>query len=246
MGIQGLERFQKDFAEVASKVINTIMENHKSEFEEVFINHFLDFDGPTEVARDMSKDEKFFSKAFYGFGEITKSYDCINDACIYIRRFPYNDTNISRVRYLRYNIESYLNEMYILKNRLIAYLKVIERSYKSTTKEDEVKSIIAPLYSIVSESLKGIVNVRGGHVHGTRYSDKDLDRLETIELVTIGDYETYKNMFHNHYKGTRVKWVKTLKGNNEVVKKLLDFYFDELHRILFDDNGDLHYASKYS
>ena len=241
----GFEGYRTSIARVAREVIQAIAEENKTELSEAFANHLYDLDGPTTIERRKSSNEEFFGKVFYGFMEISNSYESLNDISLYVRRFPYNEDSASRVRYLRYNVEAFLNEIYILKERLISYARVIERYYKGTSREADVTKIIKPLYRIVSHNLKNIVDVRGHHLHVTRYSDGGLDKLSSLELVTIyGELSQYRNYFIQEYRLERKKWSQIIKNSNENIKINLDNYFEMLFNVVFDSEARLNYPEK--
>jgi hypothetical protein len=111
-------------------------------------------------------------------------------------------------RHLQFCVESYLSEVYLLRERLVAYLKVIQRQYKGevglraalTQCQSVVKSVVTP--------LEGVVRVRSAHVHEYRFKDPDIDRLGTIALLSQSDSEFSRIMrtfFRMEYPTVRKK-----------------------------------------
>ena len=101
-----------------------------SEFREIFKNHIFGLRGPKQLAKKREKGDRNILKLLEGFFEIANSYYCLIDIETYIGRFPYGNTEIYKTRHLEYHMENYLNEAYILKERLNAYSTLIQRLYK--------------------------------------------------------------------------------------------------------------------
>lgn len=237
--IDGYEKYKSALIEAVKPVILDRPEEEQEAVGEALRNTLFDLDGPRYTSSKFTQTERLIGELFFDFTEITKSYLNLRDIEIYVRRFPYGDTDISRARYLTYHVENYLNEVYILKERLTAHLTIIERRYKKSQKIQEIKTKIDPLKKLILLSLDGILTTRGTHVHRVRYSDKDIDRLETFELIDNTE-DRFLSGFHDmEYRKIRKKWVERIKSNNDATKKLLDTYCSNLHSILFDERGEL-------
>lgn len=172
---------------VTQGIMAPMIEEVKEESQNVIMNSILGLEGPKSKERDPSPREYFIAnKLFRPMSEFMYSLEAIENIAVYARSFPYKRQGISRATYLKYHAENYLNELYLLKNRLIAYLKLIGKSYKKSEISKHVAKTISPLYTVVSKTLKGYIQVRGAHVHKHRYSDDDFDRLSALELLSRG------------------------------------------------------------
>ena len=90
-------------------------------------------------ARKYSPRELFASHTLYTpLSEIMKSFHSLENIKIYIGSFPYKNNKIKKDDYLRYHLENYLNELYILKNRLIAYIDTLIKAYNKSQIKDNV------------------------------------------------------------------------------------------------------------
>jgi len=212
------------------------------EFKEVVGNSLYDLDGPRRIS-ERASDKAYFvaNKLFHPLSEIMNNLEAIENISIYSGSFPYKRHGVSRISYLRYNIENYLNELYILKNRMIDYLKIIERSYRKCNRVEEIKKTLKPLYVLVSSALEGYVNVRGAHVHKNRYTDSEIDRLVELELFSnLSDSSELGQLLHSQfilgYRETRKKWVKKMKDDLQALNKLVDIYFENLCEVLINNN----------
>jgi hypothetical protein len=141
-------------------------------------------------------------------------------------------------------MENYLNEIYILRERLKSYFTIIGRLYKKDPSHKNILKKTRPLFTVVHESFKGIIETRGSHVHRTRFYDEDLDRLSSQEFLSDhGNDELIfiKNLFKFEYRTVRRKLKKTIKNNNKQIRILLDACFDVLYEIVTDQRGNIKY-----
>jgi hypothetical protein len=202
------------------------------ELGEALMNTILGTEGPRTVSSPPSPRSVFVAnKLFRPLGEIIDSLSNIHNIAIYVNSFPYRRQRVSRVAYLRYHIESYYEEIYILKERLIAYLTAITRAYRKSDRAKVVKEGLGPLFSIVSNTLKAYVDRRGAHVHVARYSDGDIDRLSTLELLSSQQgrlAETLAPLYHEAYRSVRRTWHRRIKDDLAALDNLIDAYFERV------------------
>ena len=230
------------YFELVMKEIRAFMprddEEDWREFGEAIMNQVFR-SGPTVISKKPAKKEEFVAnKIFRPMSEILSSLWAIENISIYVRSFPYKKQGISPLSYLQYHIENYLNEIYILKTRLISYLNILEKAYSKFKQERVTSKTLKPLYSAVTTAFKPYAEVRGSHVHVSRFMDEDTDRLSTLNLLSIsGDNfgHLMKNMFVSCYRAARKKWAEKIEKDSVAIHKLLDFYFGELTKMLFQD-----------
>lgn len=187
--------------------------------------------------------EKFITDLWNEFHEIVKSYDNLKDIEIYIRRFPYRRLQIKPSRYLRYHIENYLHEIYILSERFNKFLTVLQRKYRKSLLDKEVRDICKNLEQLRKIFLDDLVKVRAGHVHKNRYTDNGIERLEFIEMMTQRDPKTdtrFSELSKSIYREIRTEWVKIINGTNLIVLQFLDSSCKFL-LLLFDSEGNFMY-----
>jgi hypothetical protein len=176
---------------------------------------------------------------FAGFNEISHSYDTLLDIEVYISRFPYANTRITRSGHLRFIIEAYLHESYTLCERLKSYSKLISRRLAGHLPKIDYKGTCKRAGELAAAGLKNVVIIRGEHVHQRRFSTADLDRADLYDLLRthMGDGQT--RMFGEYtYREARKKWLATIRTNNRDLARLLDLYFLLLHPLVFDPTGE--------
>ncbi|MBU2617538.1 MAG: hypothetical protein KKI07_02530 [Euryarchaeota archaeon] len=219
---------------VTQRIMEPMLEKNNEESQRVMINSIVGLKGPKSVNRNIPPIEHFIAnKLFRPLGEILFSVEAIENIAIYARSFPYKRQGVSRATYLKYHVENYLNELYLLKNRLIAYLKLIEKSYKRSDISEHVNATISPLYKVVTKDFMEYLNVRGAHVHQHRYSDDDFNRLSTLELLSRGGGKDkfgtiMTHLSDNAHSEIRKKWVKRINADLKGIHSLLEFFFENL------------------
>jgi hypothetical protein len=116
-----------------------------------------------------------FSAIFHGFTEITAALDALSLVEVLVGVAPPRTKHIKKDHYLQFLVGAYLQEMYILEQRLTSYAKKISRLYRKPT-------LPSTVHRIVYEPLEGIINTRGAHVHSYRFTDQHLDMVSTLAL----------------------------------------------------------------
>jgi hypothetical protein len=254
--IESFDKYRENLLSIARKIATNIgrsKENIKK-FEESFINEIFFSDKRTTINQKLSPQDIFFGALFYGFNEIYFSFERLKDLEVYISRFPNTKTPIAKISYLRFLIENYLNEMYILKERLDKYSKKIRESYIEDKRYISIRKTCDQLNNTVKGNLKNITTLRGSHTHVVRYSDRDIERLESLFLYKeiLDDLQKYLPddyvvpNFKNEYRKLRRKWNKIFKDNNEQIKIMLDYCFKKMLKIVFTNNGEISYPEKHN
>ncbi len=236
--------FKKYFESVMAEMESAIRpeyecEETRDELAKALGNRVWGLDGPRIITkRPEDKSVFIFTKLFKPLSELITNMDALENISIYVARFPYSGQKVSRLDYLKYHIENYLNELYILKNRLIAYLTSLERAYRKSDNIEQIKRVFKPLYNNISESLEAYVNIRGAHVHKNRYTDEDLDRLSTLSVLATSQDENFKSiiqpLFIAEYKKVRKKWVRNMKRDIQELHQILSHYFKAMSSVLID------------
>lgn len=214
-----------------------MIEEHKEALAETIKNQLLNLDGPRHLNRKLGAQEQFLNKVFNGFVEIANSLETLEDIAFYMSRFPFQQTRITRERYLQFHVESYLSEIYLLRERLNPYITRLERAYKH---HPNMQKQCETLTSAITKSLESIINTRGKHVHEIRFSDNEISHLSTIaQFSRVSDNE-FKNLLEGYYREEHIRvrkiWRNRVKSNNKAIRELLDVVFNSLFPIVFDEN----------
>lgn len=251
--MESFNKYKGNLLSVGRKKILNISKSKEDnkEFKEAIINDIFSPEESRKAKRDFLPHDFFYSFLFNGFDEIIITFERLQDLETYISYFPKTKTSLTKINYLRFLIENHLNEIYILKERLVKYFKKIKDFYKVDCRYTLVKNICQQLINRVEDSFKNIKYYRHSHTHKFRYSDKDIRRLETLSL-----HEEYLNElkkilsahiipnFKTEYRKVRNKWKKIFKKNNEDIKIVLNDCFKEVNKIIFPGDGEISYPKK--
>jgi hypothetical protein len=187
---------------------------------------------PGSEPRRLTQDEELIQKLLFGFVEIQESIDNLHNIAIYVRRFPYANAGVEKGAYLRYHVENYLQELYILKERLKSYLTTVSRAYRLDPRGKRLGTVAKAVDKHFHEVFAGSLQARRRHVHQRRYSDPDIERLRGLEIVHH-DNPSLDRWYRQVYKETRRRKLAWIARTNELVNKFLDVYFGLLYELLF-------------
>ena len=223
-----------------------LCEKNQGEFAKTLWNVLFDIDGPRVVSRKPTERELFMGKMFRGFWEIDKSLETLEDIAFYVGRFPFQKTRVSPERYLQFHVEAWFAEVYILRERLDSYLRVLERQYKSDPGLPAIRARVKRLTDWLVKTLEGVSKTRGQHVHSVRFNNDGISRLGTINLLIHGSEDDLTHVMRLYHRIERRKvkkvWKSRLVANNEQIRKLLDIFFENLFPVVFDEGTN---ALKY-
>jgi len=175
---------------------------------------------------------------FNGFSEISNSLKTLNLIEKFIHINPPLDEDINYSNYLTYHVHNYLQEMYILKERLNTYATKIQRKYNKVFDKELLKSIFNPLFEIIKTTLDGITGEKGArnkHVHAEKFQDEELKWLSSTTFLA-NFHDEFKIPSKVAYQSAKNKWYNTIYNNNQELNKLIDIYFNIIYKIISVEN----------
>jgi hypothetical protein len=155
-----------------------------------------------------------------GFREIEATLNALGLVETLIGVAPPRSKRVDRSEYLTFLVGSYLQEVYILDQRLDAYAKRIGRAYKGRL---DATAVMSP----IRNTLNTILRRRGVHVHESRYEDRRLGFLQGVAYVQHL-VEGLEVTATRHYKRVQAGWHEQIKANNLKTLGLLESYFAAL------------------
>lgn len=100
----------------------------------------------------------------------------------------------------------------------------------------------------VLEAMKKGTRLRSSHVHQSRLSDKQIERLHTIRFYTLGKESELTRVFRDfylaEYRKVRRQWRTWVAEGNSSARKMLDMYFDGIFPVVFEKDGAMRYPSR--
>jgi hypothetical protein len=245
----GYDRFQEAIIRDIQTLLLPQLEQDSASTEQALRNRLFDLPGPRTTDRKATPRELHTGKMFEGFQEVSKSLETLGDIEFYMGRFPFRGGRrgrISRERYLQFHAEAYIHEMYVLDQRLLRYLRHIERHHRGPARVTAERRC-EKVRDFVLESLRGMVKIRGIHVHEARFSYPIIDRLGTIGLLARNSDNSLfgrhmRKLYRIESKKIQKDSLKWIRKNNRAVRKLLDAYFVMVFSLVFHDDGTMRYS----
>lgn len=171
--------------------------------------------------------DSMFSEIFQGFTEIGSALETLALTEKLLRLAPPRSKSVDKDSYIKFLVGSYLQEMYILEQRLTAYATKLSRLYR-------IPSLPSTVQRVVFEPLKGLIITRGAHVHQRRFSDKSLESIATLALFHRAGYKLGEN-FEFEYKLVQLEWSKRVRKNNQATRRIVDQYCTLLEVVICKD-----------
>ncbi len=220
-------------------ILPSMTGKEKAAFGRVMKNYLLDLDGPKVLDSKHTGREIHLRKLFYGFTEIAGSLDTLDDIELFVGRFPFSGTRVTKERYLQFHVECHLAELYLLRERLDIYLTLLEKQYKKDSRLTKIRKVCDVLRDVIAKSLDGVLRTRHTHIHQTRFRDEDINRLQSIGLLARSGNDKLTNAmrmyFQMEHSRIRKKWKIQIATNNKAVRALLDTFFETIYPLVFDE-----------
>ncbi len=235
-------KFNLSLNKAFTKYMLPILEEQKEDLSIAYLNRILNREGPVTVKNSSTPETKLLAEVSVSAFEIFTAYESLLDAEVYIRRFPYRRTRISKSRHLKSVLENHLNNIYILKERMVKYLKILKKYGKRVTSTGgPTARITEVLKKFTEEYLEPLKVARNSHVHNEEIYDSDLERLSILENYIQSNpdaprIEHFKTYYDRQFDIIRKEKLKQIQTINADINKLLDIYFSHIYRIVFDEN----------
>ncbi|MCK4385786.1 MAG: hypothetical protein KAW52_05925 [candidate division Zixibacteria bacterium] len=189
-----------------------------------------------EMEKSANEEEKYLTDLFIRFVEIDSSVESLKTIPVYLKRFPklksFSKAGITEGKYIIYHIENYLQETYILRERMKCFLKFLGKKFRKKG-QTQISDSLNKCLEIFEEALGNITKIRGRHVHSIRYSDEDLYTL------TIFDHVREKNQdlefgYQLLLLSTKSKWLKWIEEKNRLLFSVIDIIFKLVNKCVFE------------
>ena len=176
-------------------------------------------------------ERDFIDILYHNFYDIMETYEALELSAVLLSVNGPRSNKVSEDKYCRYVINTYLQDMYILKERLNSYATKIKRVHNNLGRTQIVDILIEPVFDVVKQSFKGIVDIRGGHVHQRRYTDQTLDDASLFSSTAKSD-PSYSPVSKVSIQILKEEWGERISDNNIKVKELLNYYFACLYSVV--------------
>ncbi len=215
--------------------------SRKKELNQMFWNRLFDLPGRKVAGPRDEPASKFIGPLIWGYFEIQNTYFTICNVHQFFNRTPRGLANL-RAKYLAFVIHGYLDEIYVLDERMCGYLKVLTRAAAKGSEVRETLEKIGPeLTKAVHDAFKVVRGTRGAHVHQQRFCDDRIDRLGTFELMNHlpQHFPQLDAFYRSELSRVRKSWNERFEANEIAIKVLFDRYYDLILRAIFKTDGSL-------
>jgi hypothetical protein len=181
---------------------------------------------------------------------IQSSHETLRDLHFYVGQYPYEGTRISPMRHLRFNVQSYFQEVYVLRQRLIDLLNIAKKDFGSRDDGPTVAQTCDRLCRELKARIKTVIEKRGEHVHQWGFETYSFTWLDAIELSLTANIESldpdaaqeFQAFFDEKYPAERQLWSDAIEEANGVIENVIDDCARELNPMFFDASGKLRFA----
>jgi hypothetical protein len=211
-------------------------------YAEKYMHYIFDIAEKPVIKRKFSKKQVFLNFLSDHLHEIFLSYEYLKDAKNYISSFPKNK-KISKVRYLIYTYENYLNEIYLLKLRIKNYYNMLLEWYKVDRRAKNVRKIVFPLFKEL-DRFRFLEDVRGDHVHKFRYKPENFAQLESLEILAKTGNSIILKLAELKFKNVRIELEKSINTINAYIEQVLGILLEPTSDIIFSKKSIV-YPSRF-
>jgi len=186
-----------------------------------------------------SVNERYWGKWFREFQEIDTSVERLQQALVYLTHYPgakpFRSHRLSEAEWIRYHVEVYVQELYILYQRLGRFLRKVDKVAKGAS-DDAGLAMVRALKQAVKDGFSHAVHIRSGHVHEFRLQDEVLSNLDLALLFSRGPSRKKLPMLRAarqaRYAAALNKWRKQMRDKNRDILSACVALFQETTSIL--------------
>ncbi|MBX4198590.1 hypothetical protein KW782_04675 [Candidatus Parcubacteria bacterium] len=215
--------------------------NENQEQASLALKYFLD-NFPIEVLLDQTKPSKKIDElAHFYLGRLTEVFSVFDRLIRYEHYFekfyPPTDSDIPESEALEYHLRSYIEDFYILQERIKKITKrlIDDLSYYSIENESDVREALENMLNAIHEGLKDITDVlRREHVHEHSISELDFSTGKFLNMLLSGKFplpdgatlprEKVQQRLSEVTVRLKAKHVAQAKRNSESLRKTKEWF----------------------
>ncbi len=235
-------RFAKVILDAISIIIgNASMQNYDDAGERMMNTLHGRKQKPRSTMAKLTRDEHFAMRMFRFYFEIHKIVERLKDIETLISRYSLTGTRVTRAAYLQFVMEGQLHELYVLQERLLAWLVAVEKAYKSDARAIDVTLATQELRQAIRGHFRLLINLRGSHVHEYRYDNSDIERLEMMDLLSRSpDLEfasAIRTLRRKATRDTHARLKQQVRDWNKIATSAVEAVHQILYGIIFHPSG---------
>src|SRR5258708_3452469 len=157
--MKGFEQYQRATLDMMTASIGPFMENPNEvkAAGEALWNRIFDLPGTRRVGTKRAPSELYAGTVFEGFEEIFKSVEALNRIKALVGRPPERKPPMPEEAWMQFLVESHLNEVFLLRERLKIYAKSMERAFKRDPRSGEIRARTSVLVENAASALAPIL-----------------------------------------------------------------------------------------
>lgn len=194
----------------------------------------------TKPTRKLTSRQQFMRRLTDFLVEIDRTGRLMRNLEVYGRYPPRLTGTPTKLDFLGFLIESHLHETYILRERIDAFSKFLERAYRKDRGARRIAVITKRIRRTTERTLRRLVAVRGEHVHVRRHRVPDIERLEFMQefgsFAPSDQKPNFDKSFARAYRETRGDRIEHMGHVNESCQELIDYVGANVLHILLRRN----------
>jgi len=197
------------------------------------------------IGRAMTDRQKLLARLLKQISLLNGLIEAVAMAAIFVRQFPYRETNeargITKVAYLRYHYEHYLQDVYRIREALVTTVDVVRKdAVRSAPSKDTgrlAREHLDGVKKAILDAFDHVAGQRGRIVHEERYDDSELSRMDSLnfypELIASDLFEGLEVVHEEAYRGKRAKVAREIERWQGELEKVIEAVFAELEPFVF-------------
>ncbi|OPZ59476.1 MAG: hypothetical protein BWY87_00984 [Deltaproteobacteria bacterium ADurb.Bin510] len=232
--MKSFEAFKTALAESSAGVVQSFLERRWDDLPGVVRSYFGKRVDLTHVTT--SSTEEFAIKLVHGLAAIESSLECLRDVEAYLAAVP---DGVEQLRCIYLLVETYLNEMVVLRDRVQAYYKCIPKLYRRDPIYPQLLGVASGISVSFEHLIDEILNLEDKHILGEQCRDEHLDVLLALSFYAVRPGEAALGRFENGTRSVLAGWQANVAGSNRRIFAQLDEGFAALGAVLISPAGRL-------
>ena len=182
----------------------------------------------------------WYSKIFQPIASVVSAQALVQDHQVYVRRFPWSGTTVSRGGYLEFVVTSYLQSVYVLLKRTERCLGTIKNEYKRDLRAATIRARTSDTISTLNTAFAAPIELRGKHVHEYGLQDPSIQRIQSLELLSKHGSSTswgqhLNDLCNTEFRKLRGQYRTAVRSHIQSIDLAVDFAAILLIWVLFDE-----------
>jgi hypothetical protein len=185
----------------------------------------------------LSEKDEYLMEVFKMSSEIKESIERIKLSSIFLSK-KFSDKKITKIDYMRYHYEYYLNEVYIFYTRIVRLLTFLKKECRNKKLIVEIEHLKI-IEKSIRKTLGGFVDrdtgLRSLHVHKQRYTNDKISQINGLVLAASFENDPIFSAYRDSEIRKFKKKIETEINNNVgVLEKIYEeWLYKEIKDIVF-------------